>query len=99
MGNSGGASKFTLGSEWQMPWRFAQNLRDLSCGGAARSDRLQLRWRTLCKMIKSRTLRRCGIPASSNLNSNDCDRLPGQYKFFFFEGTEELANAKRELIY
>lgn len=82
---------------WNMVWRFSQHLRELSCGGLRGADRIKLRWRTICKLIRSQTLRRCGIPASSQSSENR-DELPYGCKFYFFRGSDVLVSAKRQLL-
>jgi len=88
----------SLDSGWQVVWRFAQHIRDLRTGSKD-VDTLQLRWRTLVKLIKSKTLRRCGVPAASNISSRSGDEIPGHYKFMFFQGTDMLDAVKRELLF
>jgi len=82
---------------WNMVWRFSQHLRELSCGGLRGADRIQLRWRTICKLIRSQTLRRCGIPATSNGHAA-YEQIPYSLKFYFFRGSDVLVNAKRQLL-
>lgn len=84
---------------WNMVWRFSQHLRELSCGGMRGADRIKLRWRTICKLIRSQTLRRCGIPATSSASvGTGRDHIPDNLKFYFFRGSDVLVNAKRQLL-
>mmetsp|Transcript_3001 Transcript_3001/g.4833 ORF Transcript_3001/g.4833 Transcript_3001/m.4833 type:complete len:591 (+) Transcript_3001:2-1774(+) len=93
------AAKNFFDSGWQMVWRFAEHLRELSGGRGRQLNRFQLRWRTVCKAIKSRTLRRCGVPASSTSAYCSVDIISPGYKFLFFEGSEGFVDAKSQLLF
>lgn len=63
----GQRSRFdTSGNGWNLPYAFMRHVRTVAAGRRhSASGRVTLRWRTVCKNVCSRTLRRCGLGTSS----------------------------------